>query len=234
MIERLIIDFFNAIEKEESITSKHGKAVFFIEELLERKNNKFSYIEKKKAIRLQEKYIEKKENVNAKTDPFLRDVMAQYLNYQDYEAYKASFISITQNNPSNPHTIKWYQKRINKLVIASSILFSLLCSFLMYQINSTHTTTCIVWKGNHFEKTSCHTPNAIDNEIYAINIKRFRKIKVIKGKTTFFKEGKAIVWYGKNKVGSIDFFTMRGIHPETKKELKLVTRYILYRENLLL
>lgn len=88
MIENLVIDFFKKIEKDESITSKNGKANFLIQELLEEKHGKFNYIGIQKATRLQRKYIDKNTSVSATlTDRFLKDVMAQYLNYNNYTDY---------------------------------------------------------------------------------------------------------------------------------------------------
>jgi hypothetical protein len=44
--------------------------------------------------------------------------------------------------------------------------------------------------------------------------------------TTFFKEGKPIVWYCKVD-GKPEFFNTYGIHPETGKALRPVTKYII-------
>lgn len=252
MIEKLIIDFFTRIEKNESITKNHGKAVFFIQELLEKKHGKFSYIEKKKAIRLQEKYIDKKENVNAKTDEFLRNVMAQYLNYENYEEYKSIQYPDREIDPSSleveespifegittttiidtPTSIKWYKKNANKLVVTASTVFMLVLSIYTYQNNYSIKGNCIIWKTDHFEKSSCLAKNAINNGKYAINIETFKRITVTDS-TIFFKKNIPLVWYGKNIKGEGEYFTDRGFHPETLKRLNPITRPILNREKLL-
>ena len=196
MIETLIIDFFKKIKEKESITKNHGKAVFFIQELLEKKYEKFNYIEKKKAIRLQEKYVDKKENVPVGVpDSFLKNVMAKYLGFENYEEYKASFqypdreitsSSLeTEKNPvfENAKTtidteipVKWYKKNANKLVVTASTVFMLVLSIYTYQNNYSIKGNCIIWKTDHFEKSSCLVKNAINNRKYAINIERFKKI----------------------------------------------------------
>ena len=232
MIERLIIDFFGEIEKNEFITKKHGKAVFFIQELLEKKCGKFNYIEKKKAIRLQEKYIEKKENVSVSTpDSFLKDTMAQYLGYENYENYKFSSpeTPLTPPTPPTPPKLIWYKKYANEIFIFSSAVFILIFSSYIYQNNYAIDSNCIIWKGDHYEKSSCFNIKALNNNKHNINIERFERISTTDS-TRFFINGKPIAWYGENKKGVKEYFTNRGFHPETRKELKLVSRAILYRD----
>ncbi len=248
MIERLIIDFFSKIEKNESITKNHGKAVFFIQELLEKKHGKFNYMEKKKAIRLQEKYIDKKENVNAKTDSFLRDVMAQYLDYENYQEYIANhskslpLAKVNKNSHEQaikqglfipPPQIKWYKKYTNEITIIIPLVLLFFFSAHVYRNNYAINENRIIWKETYYEKSSCLKKNVINNNKYFINIKRFKNV-LVTDSTIFFKKEKAIIWHGKNKKEVREFFYDRGIHPETFKELKPVIRTALNSEQLLM
>ncbi|CAL2104276.1 protein of unknown function [Tenacibaculum sp. 190130A14a] len=89
MIEKLITDFFYAIEKNESITSRHGKAVFFIEEILEKKHEKFNYVSIQTISRLHRKFVENEKKISVGVpNGFIKDAMAQYLNYTNYDDYK--------------------------------------------------------------------------------------------------------------------------------------------------
>ncbi|WBX78017.1 hypothetical protein PG911_07110 [Tenacibaculum ovolyticum] len=252
MIEKLIIDLFTKIKQEESITSRNGKAVFFVKEILETKHDAFNRTSVQTITRLHKKYIDRQEDVIVGVpEPFIKDIMAQYLNFENFEEYKASFqypdreitsSSLeTEKNPvfENAKTtidtatpIKWYKKNANKLVVTASTAFMLVLSIYTYQNNYSIKGNCIIWKTDHFEKSSCLVKNAIDNNDYSINIERFKKILVTPD-TTFFIKGKAIIWYGENKKKVKEYFTDRGFHPETLKRLNPVTRPILHREKLL-
>ncbi len=61
----------------------------------------------------------------------------------------------------------------------------------------------------------------------ADRIEHFRKIDP-NCETDFFKnDGTEMLWYGKNKSGELEFFTSVGLHPETGKTLKKITKYII-------
>ena len=104
--------------------------------------------------------------------------------------------------------------------------------FFMHTLSKTNKSTCIIWAGKNYEKTACSTHKAIDNTDLHINIELFKKIEVNK-ETEFFIKGEAVIWFGKNNEGVIEYFTTRGKHPETGKELDKITRYFLNKHNLL-
>ncbi|WP_028890427.1 hypothetical protein [Tenacibaculum ovolyticum] len=252
MIEKLIIDLFTKIKQEESITSRNGKAVFFVKEILETKHDAFNRTSVQTITRLHKKYIDRQEDVIVGVpEPFIKDIMAQYLNFENFEEYKASFqypdreitsSSLeTEKNPvfENAKTtidteipVKWYKKNANKLVVTASTVFMLVLSIYTYQNNYSIKGDCIIWKTDHFEKSSCLAKNAINNGKYAINIEKFKKF-TISDSTIFFENGEPKVWYGENKKGVKEYFRDRGFHPETLKRLNPITRTILYREKIL-
>ena len=88
---------------------------------------------------------------------------------------------------------------------------------------------CMLWKGNHYEKIDCQQENLgfISEIVIPFDENEFelRKIKVC-DTTTFFKNGKAIVWYGK-KDGTVTFFNQDGRNPENGDELKEITKYMI-------
>ena len=232
MIEKLINDFFNQIEINEEITSRNGKAVFFTDELLEKKYGKVNYISTQKATRFYRKYVDKESNIPVGSpDSFLKDAMAQYLGYENYENYKSGNTEKPLKPPTPPKSSKliWYKKYINEITVSSSILFVLIFSSYIYQKNYAVDSNCIIWKEDHYEKSSCFNLKALNNNKYNINIERFKKIQTTDS-TRFFINGDPIVWYGENKKGKKEYFTYRGLHPETLKELKLVTRIILKKD----
>jgi len=250
MIEKLVVDFFNRIEEVEGIDSVNGKAKFLVHNLIEDKYGMFDFCNVKRATRLYKKYVEKDKSVSVTIkETFLKDVMAEYLRYEDYEDFQIKNSSdivsppiITPSPPSTGKTKKENEtgkgkrKTYNSIRLYSSItVFSIsLFGFIYMKYQDEQ---CIVWKGDHYEKTSCATNGAIDNTEYKINIKAFRK-ETVDTSTIFFtimkeNERKENYWYGKNREGKGEFFTHRGIHPETKNELEPVSRTILYKEGLL-
>lgn len=109
------------------------------------------------------------------------------------------------------------------------VITILIFSSYIYQNNYAVDSNCIIWKEDHYEKSSCFNLKALNNNKYNINIERFKKIQTTDS-TRFFINGDPIVWYGENKKGKKEYFTYRGLHPETLKELKLVTRIILKKD----
>ena len=86
---------------------------------------------------------------------------------------------------------------------------------------------CMVWKGDHYELVVPeHTANpSIKYEPVDPNkLKYMRKIAVC-DTTTFFKDGKPVIWYSQN--GGYEYFTYHGLHPVTGKTLKQITRTII-------
>ncbi|MEQ3500196.1 hypothetical protein ABMY20_10600 [Tenacibaculum sp. SSH1-16] len=246
MIEKLIVDFFKKIETDEGIDSRNGKANFFVNSLLEEKHGKFHYISIQKATRIHKKYVEKDNTVSANVkDPFLKDVMAEYLGFEDFKNYKEN-IAI---DPVKPFTIGEEinltgrkEEEENKLGVSTTLLKNktpiligailLVSVFIFYKDILFEKSNCIVWEKDHYTKAPCYYLNSIDNTTYHIDIDRFKKVTLTKD-MEFFTNGKENFWYGSNKDGKREFFTARGIHPETLKELAPITRTILKDEGLL-
>ncbi|MFN3754498.1 hypothetical protein [Flavobacterium sp.] len=89
---------------------------------------------------------------------------------------------------------------------------------------------CMQWQNDHYELLECDSEiNGLYSEAVIEpkdhKVLDLRKIEVY-DTTTFFKGGKAVVWYCKVKE-ELEFFNNPGFHPITKKSLKPVTDYIL-------
>ena len=104
--------------------------------------------------------------------------------------------------------------------------------FVIYKDTLLINNDCIIWEKDHYEKTPCYYLNSINNTIHNIDIYRFKKVTLTID-MEFFSGGKPNFWYGNNTKGKREFFTARGVHPETLKELKPLTRGVLKSENLL-
>lgn len=93
------------------------------------------------------------------------------------------------------------------------------------------TKDCMVWKGDKYEAVDCsETINSFAETTLPKDdklIEEFRKIKV-DTKTSFFdKKGNPKIWYIKNPNGTLEFFNQPGLHPETGKTLRPISRYII-------
>lgn len=91
---------------------------------------------------------------------------------------------------------------------------------------------CMVWKKNHFEAAD-YDKVKDTAEVIPLNqelLDDFKKITVCDS-TIFFKNGnieKPVVWYGKApNTKEYEYFNQPGLHPETGKTLKPITKYII-------
>ncbi|WP_158838405.1 hypothetical protein [Polaribacter sp. L3A8] len=233
MIKALLTDFFNEIEKKEIKKNKNAQATFWVEELQEVTPADKNYISIRKATRLYNKYIEDREQVIVKEpNKYLLDFMAQYLGYSSFEEYLTKKELTTENNekkttiiPKKIEKQSFLKKHKNTVVIGVSLLSTLLL-FSLVKSNTNNSETCIIWKETHFEKSTCSLKKSVDNSLYKIDIENFKKIEVTK-ETPFFKNGKPQIWYGKSSKRKMEYFTQRGVHPETLKELDPITEYII-------
>ncbi|CAL2078907.1 hypothetical protein [Tenacibaculum sp. 190524A05c] len=254
MIEKLIVDFFRRVEEREGITKRHGKAKFLVEELLEKKYGKFNYISIQKASRLHKKYVEEEHDENvAINDSFLKNVLAEYLGYKDYEDFQKQneVLIVTPQKGNGDQEVergktegieiikepdiqiaKEYKNWKKTGLVSITILSSLYIAIIINKDILFNSNECIVWKIDHYEKSSCFISGAIDNTKHKVNIDLFKKVAVDTS-TVFFTNGRPNYWYGENEKGKGEFFTHRGIHPQTKKELKPINRIIINSEGLL-
>lgn len=261
MIEKLFIDFFKEIESKQFKENKNSKADYWANELQEVDFNHENYIGKRKAERYYEKYIEGRKNVSVKIpNEYQRDFMSKYLGYKNYEDFKKQNevkIATTQQG-NNDQIDKEKQgnteeeniegieiikepdiqittkvKNWKKTVLVSiSILSSLYIAIIINKDVLFNSNKCIVWIGDRYKKTSCFTSGAIDNSKHLINVDLFKKVE-LDSTANFFTNGKPNFWYGKNLERDIEYFTQRGLHPETGEELKPIKRGTLADEGLL-
>lgn len=245
ILRELFVELFEKLKTEtgNDSSTKSGCFQFFVDKILEEKYHKIHIVSSKSMTNYYNKFVENKENTAGKPKSELKDLIANYLGYQDYRSFEDSIsekgteTNLRKENKSldsakfikiNKEVIEIYKTKKPlsvKIIISISILvISIL--FFTYKYTSNSSEDCIIWKENHFETSSCKNPKAIDNTIYKVAIYNFKKIEVTK-ETPFFKNGKQIVWYGKSASRKMEYFNHRGIHPETLKELNPVTEYII-------
>mgnify|MGYP003610125858 FL=1 len=91
---------------------------------------------------------------------------------------------------------------------------------------------CMVWVNNHYEAAEYDVVKDTA-EVCPFNqevLDNFKKITVC-DTTTFFKNGNTdnpLVWYGKSPdKKEYEYFNQPGLHPETGKTLKPISKYII-------
>ncbi|WGH76053.1 hypothetical protein P8625_02490 [Tenacibaculum tangerinum] len=164
------------------------------------------------------KYVKDIENDAGEPKIELKDLIAEYLGYKNY----ADFVGTDKKKKICLMCIAKYKRSVIITLVPMLIISAFL--YLNYE-----TDNCIIWKENHFENTPCTDENALENSVYHIDIERFKKVTLMKG-MEFFTDGKPNYWYGSNAKGEREFFTARGVHPETLRELKPITEHILEKE----
>ena len=233
MLDKLFTQLYEKLktEKENDKKSKNGYFDFFVNVILKNdayKTKKFS-ITAKAIKNYYEKYVEKKENKSGEPKSELKNLVSKYLEFEDYSDFVNSNKEIT-TIPSPNQIIQetkektFIEKYKNHILGTSTILFFSIIFFIIK--NNKNLETCIYWAEDHFEKSACEENNTIDNSTYNINIEKFRKVEVT-NETSFFINGNPQIWYGKSASGKIEFFTQRGVHPETLKELNKITEHII-------
>lgn len=115
------------------------------------------------------------------------------------------------------------------LYLASGIL-GLFCIAFVVKSYVSPEKQCMQWQKDHYEMVECQCEI---NNLFASapvipfddDINELNKLAAC-DTTTFFKGGKAVVWYCKVN-GEPDFFDRPGFHPITGKALRPVTNYII-------
>lgn len=248
MLEELFIQLFEKLktEKENNSITISGCFSFFVIKILEEKFNMVNFVSAKTLTNYYNKYIEGKEGNTGEPKSELKNLISNYLGFEDYTDFENSnkevkneVFSITDNQhekksieesvlvlEKETSPIRESKTPIKKYVIATSIILISSLFFFINKYNTNNSETCIIWLETHFEKRTCKIKNTIDNAVYNINIEKFKKVEVTK-ETHFFKNEKPQLWYGKSPTGKMEYFTHRGVHPETLKELDPITEYII-------
>ncbi|TRX21770.1 hypothetical protein FNW25_15655 [Flavobacterium franklandianum] len=129
-------------------------------------------------------------------------------------------------------------KEFNKKSVSKKIAFAviplLVFSSVSYGVKNIFfpNKNCMVWVENHYEAVEY---DKVKNTSKVIHLNQdvldnFKKITVC-DTTTFFKNGDTdnpLVWYGKSQdKKQYEYFNQPGLHPETEKTLKPISKYII-------
>jgi hypothetical protein len=217
MLKNLLLQLFEKLENEHNnnTRSKSGNANYFVNVILEEGFKKPNLISARALVQYYDKYADGKENNSGEPTSELKNIISQYLGFENYHDFEE------KNKTSKKIHINLKNTKVKYAGVAAAIL--LITGVVSY--NTSTKIDCIQWKENHYEKVECN--GAIPNPLLKdVNIDTFKKI-IPNASTTFFEYGHPIVWYGKSSSGEMEFFNSRGVHPETMKELKPITKYII-------
>ena len=189
--------------------------------------------------------LHKKAKKNEKGDfniprPEVVSVLVKYVGFNNYEEFVLSNkertekkiddgdLSISPAAGRAKASLERDKKsRLKKIYTLISIsLVAIIVSFYFYE----NRQKWMVWNGQRYEVKSFDPElekNGVLN-LYDENNYHYLKKIIPTCDTQFFNgDGSVRVWYGKNSKKEYEFFTALGEHPETRKTLKPISRYMI-------
>ncbi|NRD24084.1 hypothetical protein HNV10_12560 [Winogradskyella litoriviva] len=161
-------------------------------------------------------------STNIRLKKHAEEALSHYLDYKDYNEFVAKN---KDYKIKEDKSLKLFLRK-NRITIMVSIL--LIIGLLVY--NSATTQRWMIWNENHYievnfdtEKYDLHQLKVYKEE----RINNFKKINPTCSYSFFNEDGSVRIWYGKNNNKKIEYFTALGLHPETGKTLKQITKYII-------
>jgi len=138
---------------------------------------------------------------------------------------RSSFYTAAENKHYN-FTLKANRIKLVSLVLLVFVAIAFIAKNMFFSDEG-----CMIWKDDHYEATPCETQIKnfvaipvvhLDKETLALQ----KKIKPC-DTTTFFVNGKPVVWYCKMQNGTVEYFSYPGLHPVTGITLKHITQGII-------
>ncbi|GAA4771117.1 MULTISPECIES: hypothetical protein [Flavobacterium] len=161
--------------------------------------------------------------IEPKTESVIEKPKESLQNNQDSRLQNLSF-----SNVSKHEYVANSKQSIKKTIL---ILGLLLISFFTISLfyNYLRHKDCLEWKNDRYIEVDCETKEngSVNlNILYDESLLKRRKITPT-DTTTYFKNGKAVIWYCKGSNGDLEFFNFSGYHPVTGKPLHHITDYII-------
>lgn len=101
---------------------------------------------------------------------------------------------------------------------------------ILFFVLSPNQPAVMKWEVDHYEKAR-FSAEGIQNGTLKLykedRIKNFKQVDTDCNTVFFNPNGSVKIWYGKNSNGELEFFTDIGLHPNTGKTLKPITKYII-------
>lgn len=217
----------NELEKEGVSSPSKTRCA---EELSVIVSKKFSYSER----RLRDFY-------NAAINPDCEEVnipqeevvlaLANYLGYADFKGYLAENPNNTKTAipaillPTTSQKAMAFLKK-NKITLIVILLFVVGIGVYFYITRQ----RWMEWQDTHYVEVSFDSQKLNEGILKFYREERIEDFKriIVNCSTQYFrKDGEVQIWYGKNKEGKLQYFTSHGLHPESGKTLKPITKYMI-------
>lgn len=152
-----------------------------------------------------------------------REVKRNVFQEESKEFVIAKFLAPELNNSK---TLIWNKK-------TAVLLFVIVGLSAFVYWNYFSTKACMQWNGQEYVETNCDNETVgFGNFRYIVpydeQLMHFKKISPT-DTTTYFKDGKAIVWYCKKDADHLELFNAPGHHPVTKQPLRAITRHMILK-----
>ncbi|MCL7754994.1 hypothetical protein [Polaribacter sp. Z022] len=161
--------------------------------------------------------------------------LCKYLGYDNYIDFVENNVDLKKNNvlPQEKQKNKklgWLNGILNVVKnnkIAIILGITLITLVIVFSFNKQR---WMVWENNKYVEVK------FDTEKYKVGqlkiykeerIKFFKKIEPNCDVKYFEENGQARFWYGKNPNGKFEIFTSLGLHPQTGKTLKPISKYMI-------
>ncbi|MGR7813781.1 hypothetical protein [Lacinutrix undariae] len=160
--------------------------------------------------------------------------LCKYLGYEDYQHFNEDIkkIEIAPNNIVVTQKIKPITKNVlksNKIALLGAFIL-LIISIIFISYTLKDTTRWMVWNNDHYQEVEFNIEKYNINQLKIYNeerIKHFKKVTATCSTSFFSKKKITKIWYGKNENKKYEYFSALGLHPETGKTLKPITKYII-------
>ena len=132
-----------------------------------------------------------------------------------------------QDNPlsQNPEAKFTLNK---KFIIIGLLALCTIIGLFTYNRLTAH-KDCLEWQNDRYVEADCKTKvnGSVNLDIlYDESLLNRRKITPT-DTTTYFKNGKPVLWYCKDNNGNLELFNFPGFHPLTGKNLRPITDYMI-------
>ncbi len=161
--------------------------------------------------------------------------LCKYVGYDNYIDFVENNVDLKKNNvlpqeKQKNKKLEWLNgilKVVKNNKIAIILGITLLTLVIVFSFNKQR---WMVWENNKYVEVKFDTEkyNLGQLKIYKEErIKFFKKIEPNCDVKYFEENGQARFWYGKNPKGKLEIFTSLGLHPQTGKTLKPISKYMI-------
>ncbi len=152
------------------------------------------------------------------------DVIQSLCEFLNYESFKDYSIQHGLNETTSNRFIK-----SKTYWVIGGVAIGCIVLFFLFFYNKTE-PRLMVWDIDHYKEVK------LDLELYDLKdlkyykqerIDHFKKVLPDCNYAFFNDDGSVKIWYGKNRAKQLEYFTDLGLHPETGKTLKPITKYMI-------